>query len=315
MPKIISSMDQVDVLAILKANTFKGLDLVKKEDKSFTYRYKAVDLKFLTKSLGKPTVLSNKKVFVYTVDNIFKLAINPEAQAICLKDLTKAVKLKTKDNHLSGVEIPEELIELFYQAQSNHAKRIPFMKSLWLFFNKEKFGNQLKIPTFGLLNDDKTRGLWTYGSNIRKISLSEIVFNARPAFLCETFLHEMCHQAATEISKIRNAGHGHVWKSWMVKVGLKPRVYDESDSVEYMDPTARAVAENELTLLYGPRLPSSDFDDLVELMPRPGARCTMYMSGRLVPAVYLGSNTFKLTTRKGPSNLTFKVLPTVYGPI
>ena len=120
------------------------------------------------------------------------------------------------------------------------------MKRIWNGLNQSKFQTKLKIPNLVLLRNTgasmRLRGTW---HPIRRaLSISPRLFNSKPEIFLETFLHEMCHQATTEISQVYNeaeGGHGPVWKGWMRKVGLDPNRYDRHANDQYANEDERKV--------------------------------------------------------------------------
>ncbi|QDH83610.1 SprT-like domain-containing protein [Achromobacter phage Motura] len=129
----------------------------------------------------------------------------------------------------------------------NQAKLLT-IKYLWNLLNKSKFKGELDEPNFTLLKDQgshfKLRGYWQRIG--RNLALSPRLFNAKPEIFLEILVHEMCHQATSEISMVYSepeAGHGPVWKSWMVKCGLDPSRYDKNSNDDYLTPEQRKVAD------------------------------------------------------------------------
>ena len=125
--------------------------------------------------------------------------------------------------------------------------KIAYLKELWAILNEEKFAGQLKLPRLDLLKSmnierGRLRGLGVWIGGQRRLAINPNVFN-NEGQLYETLLHEMCHQAVSEITKLsyreEKQGHGPVWASWMVKVGLNPKRFDDTDIKEYMTPEQR----------------------------------------------------------------------------
>lgn len=150
-----------------------------------------------------------------------------------------------EDGGVPHIEIPERLqLEYAYaQRIDNPAYRIKFMNNLWTYFNSAKFGGKLHKPKSIQLmpntrngNNLRTRGRW-YPSH-RILEMAPRTFNAHMEFFAEIFLHEMCHQAVTDVNKERSnedGGHGPSWQTWMRHVGLNPRRYDPNPNEVYMD--------------------------------------------------------------------------------
>ena len=150
-----------------------------------------------------------------------------------------------EDSGVPQIDVPERLhLEYAYAQQINApAYRIKFMKNLWEFFNKDKFGGRMPKPRAIQLMRNTTnghklsvRGRWFPMQRI--LEMAPRTFNAHFDFFAEIFLHEMCHEAVTDINRERQGdegGHGPAWQAWMRKVGLNPRRYDPNPNEVYMD--------------------------------------------------------------------------------
>lgn len=125
------------------------------------------------------------------------------------------------------------------------------ISEMWKAANHVFFNNRLVAPTFLLLKLVKTvRGLgyWHRGYDektdtvFRKISLSPRLFNAAYSKLCTVLVHEMCHQAVSEINKVQEGagGHGVHWEQWMRKCGLSPDRYNKDDVLDFMNTEERS---------------------------------------------------------------------------
>lgn len=108
-------------------------------------------------------------------------------------------------------------------------------------FNKlnAKHGRDLLMPRFEIMKDMganfKRRGAWF--SHQRTIKLSPRIFNGKQESALTVIVHEIAHQAVSEIDKVvdRTAqGHGWNWQQWMRRFGLTPSRYDTQDKEEYM---------------------------------------------------------------------------------
>ena len=99
-----------------------------------------------------------------------------------------------------------------------------YMTQLWEQYNKEHFGGKMILPRFRLLKAQRGERLCRLGHwhpSLREIAMApRLVSMKQEKKFNETFLHEMCHQAVSEIDKLRNHKHGPVWQAWMIKVGL-----------------------------------------------------------------------------------------------
>jgi len=146
------------------------------------------------------------------------------------------------DSQVPVTHIPEQLQKMYRFCQTNDDRtyRLSFNKRLWDFLNETKFGGKMKQPYLGLLKMQaagkmRLRGYWM--AMRRQLSVSPRLYNASQNFFVEIFLHEMCHQAVSEIDRVvdRTAqGHGPNWITWMRKVGLNPRRFDPNDNSTYM---------------------------------------------------------------------------------
>lgn len=152
------------------------------------------------------------------------------------------------DSKVPHIKLSESLVTMFGRAASNPNPifRIRFMDLLWEYFNHQHFHNEMKLPIISLLKDVKSssfrlRGQWTGAK--RKLEIAPRLFNAHVGFFAEIFLHEMCHQAVTEIDKSYDrtaAGHGPNWQHWMIRVGLNPRRFDPNDNSTYMNSSEKS---------------------------------------------------------------------------
>ncbi len=121
--------------------------------------------------------------------------------------------------------------------KSNKEVKLKYIQNLWKRFNKEKFGGKLKYPKFRWLRNRKGKktanlGYWEFmydpsTGRVRDgafaISQNIIDYFKNDKVLNFIMLHEMCHQAVTEIDNEPKADpHGFEWKHWAIKVGIKP---------------------------------------------------------------------------------------------
>lgn len=131
--------------------------------------------------------------------------------------------------------------KLFAYSHGGDQGKINYMTDVWHRANKLIFDNRLKFPSIlRFLKEQSTdsfrrRGHWARDK--REIAMSRRVFNAGEEKFLEIFVHEMCHQAVSEIDRVvdTNMGHGPYWTAWMVKAGIPPSRYDTTDTQEYMD--------------------------------------------------------------------------------
>lgn len=268
MEKILADMKQPELVAMLKNYGFTGLHLLDHSDRTSTYSFVDFDRKMLERMIGEPSVTSNGKVLVYKLPSVGRMGVSPAVSRVRVKDETTNTGHSAPTHHLANVEVPAAIEKAYMQAQANPGVRIAFCKKLFDHFNKEKFKGDL--PTPALLVSDKAPGAGgsSLGKNVRgvyysgrnydagRLWMASCMFNARPVFFYEVFLHEMCHLAAWTISRSTDrseAGHGPVWQDWMKKVGLDPRRFDPTDDyAEYKLGPEKYAKDAERTQKYGP---------------------------------------------------------------
>ena len=77
-------------------------------------------------------------------------------------------------------------------------------------------------------NVKKFRSHGKWNKETRTISITPRIFNGNYEQAKKLMLHEMCHQAVTDIENtVENVkqGHGPLWSKWMKHVGLNPERY------------------------------------------------------------------------------------------
>jgi len=277
-------MNQKDIVSLLETLSFTGLILVKQEAKNFTYKFHSLDMRKLEKALGKPDVAANNKVAVFVIPDVGKLGVSP-ANSMARFVLTAELSTKrvVDDSHLAKSPTTPELSLAFYRAQGNARYKLPFLKSMWTHFNKEKFGGRLsqprlevsRVPAAIKLPNKTTRGVYQGGPNfgVGTLWVADFLFNAREAFFSEIVLHEMCHQAVWTLDQYRHRnavdGHGEHWAKWMRHVGLDPRRFDPTDATEYAEEFEAAKDEALLSETYGPPKPDAYFAKLTPVTSVP----------------------------------------------
>ncbi len=165
----------------------------------------------------------------------------------------------SKDNDDEGVpavHIDPALAKSYGYIQQHQQRQfmVPFMTKLWHYLNTNKFHGAMKEPKLGLLKNAtsafRMRGRAYWISSDRVLNISPRMFNGSQNYFVETMLHEMCHQAVSEIDHVEdntNGGHGSHWTHWMRKVGLNPLRYDPNSRDTYMSPKEKAEREDYLT--------------------------------------------------------------------
>lgn len=147
------------------------------------------------------------------------------------------------DSHVPVTVIPPDLEKMYGYCKNmtDASYRLKFNAKLWHYLNTNKFSGRMTAPSFRLLKNVKAssfrmRGCW-YPVK-RSLEIAPRLYNAHQNFFVEVFLHEMCHQAVSEIDKVHDraeGGHGPHWKAWMRKVGLNPSRFDPNDNSTYMN--------------------------------------------------------------------------------
>jgi hypothetical protein len=127
-----------------------------------------------------------------------------------------------------------------------------FYTKLWHYFIQKHWGSGtskllMEVPTFRFLKDmGKRFGVRAhYMPSKNQLSFSRRLFYANFEDFCNTFQHEMCHQAVHLIDvpkgfqyKVKGQKrdiHGEAWKSWMRHCGLTPQRCDMLDNTNYMN--------------------------------------------------------------------------------
>jgi len=173
--------------------------------------------------------LLNKAKFYFTKEND---ELKKEKQKI-KKELISLKELEQTFNSLDGEKEDIQVLE-------------NFCKYLWFNLNKQYFKNELKLPII-IVNSNPSNhnssGIGAWSRLSRKLAVHIKLFNYSFSRVKTIFIHEMCHQAVTEISKISirderygkaiegepsTQGHGSEWVKWMESCGQNPSLYDTS---------------------------------------------------------------------------------------
>lgn len=269
MSKLIvaAAADREQAIKFLQSIGFKDLSFKSDEDDMIKFWYKSFDFKTVEHYLGEPKSMG--KSIRYDYGTLGVIAIWPVNKVVVLKNASRVVlKIEPTETHVpheheipkkglppvSGIkeqddskvpntQIPENLKEQYKVLGGNSslmAKQL-FNKQLWKYLNNVKFQDRMILPTLGFLKatDPKNmrlRGRWWAVKRLLEVSPN--LYNAHQDFFVEIFLHEMCHQAVSEIDKTREneqKGHGPLWQKWMKHVGLNPRRFDPNDNTVYMN--------------------------------------------------------------------------------
>lgn len=149
----------------------------------------------------------------------------------------KALRRVTRSVRVPVTKAQQRLIQkygipfLFDAAKlGGDREKLRYMLAIWLTANRKHFGSGLKRPRF-VLTEPKTAGsmamngytLGYWARQLRTMALSRRAFTAHEGIVLDVMLHEMAHQAVTDIDKQGDGGpdaHGPLWQAWMKKVGL-----------------------------------------------------------------------------------------------
>lgn len=158
------------------------------------------------------------------------------------------------DKNVPVTFLPPDLAKQYNWAQgmTEASYRLKFNAKLWHYLNTSKFGGRMQAPRFNLLknvaaNKFRLRGRWW--PSRRVLDIAPRLYNAHQNFFVEIFLHEMCHQAVSEIDRVSDRtaqGHGYNWQTWMRKVGLNPRRFDPNDNSTYMDKDEKKIHDQKI---------------------------------------------------------------------
>ena len=142
-----------------------------------------------------------------------------------------------------------------FKAPRTKQEAMGFMVEHWHNYNKKYFNGQLALPVFYVmrnLGSTKFRGLGRWIPSKRELALSPRAFTSEKAFHT-TFVHEMCHQAVSEIDRVNesniNRGHGPVWSRWMRHCGLDPQQFANTD--DYRTDEENAELDRRIGLVKG----------------------------------------------------------------
>lgn len=290
-----AALRQPEIVAMLRTYGFQNLSLTNVDGKASTYKFSDYNKKLLDKMFEEPTITSNGKVAVYKIPNTGRLGVSPNASMVRFIDETVATGLEVDKSHLAkDLEVPPAYEKAYFQAQAKEGLRVQFCEKLFVYFNKAKFGGKLDAPKMLVSSkapgkqSKRVRGVYYSGPNFAAGSLwmASFMFNARPPFFYEVFLHEMCHLASWNISHETDwseGGHGPTWKSWMVKVGLDPRRFDPTDDTEMQVGPEKHAKEAERVKKYGNPTTPKELAQLKKVTDYKGAAQDVYLytEGRL----------------------------------
>ena len=186
------------------------------------------------KTLGRPLITSLTGAGVKapptkTVDTPVKRAIDLEP------DVDE--KMTNEERHLQNtLGLPPKFKTATF---SGKVGQLRYLGEIWKEANTKFFDNQLRPCNIRIMKDMGTRfmrrGQWAPGK--REIGMSPRLFKGKEYHVLTTMVHEMCHQAVSEIDYVRddgNAGHGPHWTKWMTHCGLTPSRYSKYDNENFM---------------------------------------------------------------------------------
>ena len=283
-------LKQPDIIRLLSSFGFSNLSLVKHESDVSTYRFGHLDTAKL-RSLGEPSLASGGKVAIFEIPQVAKIGVCDSNSLVRFVDYSQTHETFTV--HLGNLKFPTSLSLAFLKASGNTALQVPFCKKAWAYFNKTYFGNNLDLPVIKVSDtppgkvSKASRAAHFPGGNFKTHFLwfASFLFNSREPFFIEIFLHEMCHQAALEISHNADSsegGHGPVWQKWMIDVGLDPRRFDPTENFEYSTLNTKHLQEEaDLSKKYGPRPTKLVLDKLKKTRPILDSPVMYVYKGRL----------------------------------
>lgn len=152
------------------------------------------------------------------------------------------LKKQERDNsHAVRVaeSLPEHLVKPFDLARANRNYAQQWMFKLHDYFSQKYFAGKLERPHIGFLrgvdiNNMRKRAHWS--SRKRALEFHPALIHGTFASFIETFVHEMCHQAVTDINRTvehEQKGHGPLWSGWMRRCGLLPLRFDDKPNSFY----------------------------------------------------------------------------------
>ncbi len=124
------------------------------------------------------------------------------------------------------------------RGSNNPALIVKWMHLAWTSLNHAYFKGAMREPvlvniTYAQERKAKVGGVWK--AMDRHLCLGVTLFDGTELSVLKALLHEMCHQAVSEIDNLVGVGHGVPWGRWMHTVGQ--HVYlqiDPTHDVPYM---------------------------------------------------------------------------------
>lgn len=259
--------DTAEVVKSPSARDVKRLPAGYPKDKK-SYKLKEINELIAAKEPIKPTKVKAEKTVTMKPrheDEIIAptpVPLPPKPPVPTLRQIgvtapaTSDTKHKPKPTaDVSHATNPVEQLGIVYETEMRGHKEAGklrrFMLDLWTALNKEKFDGRLRpVKKLMVIPANGRHGMRAFWHPYyRLIVFTDLVFKSRWDKFHEVFLHEMCHQAVTDLNHNGKAvaqaegGHGPDWQAWMVRVGLEPKRYDDSTFKEYMTEEDRALFE------------------------------------------------------------------------
>lgn len=311
------------MVPLLEKLGFADLTLISTDGKTTTFSFGDWSQRLLINTLGKPSITSNNKVVVFTAPHLGRLGIAPSVARVRVIVEVADAAPKAGTGHLAGTKIPPAYLKALEKAQVTPTLRLAWMTKMWEWFNENKFGGRMTIPKFELRQQGgahkTSRGIYFGGPYHApgRLYLAPFLFNARPPFILEVFLHEMCHQAVWTLDRVLDSsgtqGHGPQWQAWMRKVGLDPRRFDPTEDVEYMSRNDAVLKDLKDRAAFGKRVSESFWTDKVKVNTAFTGNCWLRYKERALETYVAQEKTgfeFRFKTPKGKSmSLAYKTWP------
>ena len=192
----------------------------------------------------KPTKATNSPKPVVPV----KPATTPKVKTVAPVD-PEANEADTKEEITLAHKVGNE--HLFKTAQAGkNPDKIKYMEFVWGRANDLLFANKMNKPLFAVLKNmgiTHFKGLGGWNAGLRRLRVSPRLFNATQSHTIATIVHEMCHQAVSDIERTSegNGGHGPIWESYMRKCGLVPSRYSKTDRMEFLTEEERSMVSQQ----------------------------------------------------------------------
>lgn len=190
--------------------------------------------------LGKKSDPCQKSAVERAMNIQGKEKISPKLKALVVDPAVKNVdKGKVAEESALDKMIGDHIT---FAKTSHKANMLPYLRKVYANANRKFFDGKLKPCGIYIMKDMgksfRGRGKWIPSK--RTIGISPRLFNGEEIHVLTTLVHEMCHQATSEIDGIareENGGHGYNWVKWMRKCGLTASRYSIFDNETFMTDT------------------------------------------------------------------------------